>query len=451
MAIVDTDVLVVGAGAAGLASAQRLGERGINFQLLEAADRVGGRVLTDYRIADGAPVETGALMIHGRRVITHQWASELGVGTRRLPMVQRTVFFRNRRSARLPWMALPFHPVFGFRAVYQSSSVIPRRLKRAPNDLSFAQFLDRMEAVEGARVLAKFLHSHINAADPDQVGALGTGEEEALSAEGWRHHFQFVPGYTELMRRRAAPWLDRIRLNHRVTSIRLRPSGAQVRAIVGTEEREFRSRAVIVTVSLGVLKSGSIEFDPPLREAKRRAIEALGFGPILETVLRLRGGDLRERFGDVAMFWGGTDTSFDRPFVGLPGRPEIISAFTAGREADRRARLTDQDAVDAAVSELSSILPSSTRLGEVVNSTVCRWPLNPLIRGGYSFLPPRSRVSDRRILAEPVERQLFFAGEATNVQGDYATVHGAIETGYRAAEEATGALRAQNRPLDDGN
>lgn len=442
MTDLSTDVVVVGAGAAGLACAQRLIGAGLEVQVLEATDRVGGRLWTDYSIGRGAPVETGALMVHGRRVATQDWARELRVNVRRLPVLQRSVFFRNHLPSRLPWMALPFHRRFGLHAVIQAGWTIPRRMRRWPApDIPFDEFLERVRATPGARSLATFLHAHINVADPDEIGTLGTGGEEALSAEGWVHHYQLVEGYSELVRRRALPLRSQIRTRAIVTSIRRTDLGIRVQWNDDSIPCATRARAAVVTLPLGVLKADSVEFDPPLSEPKRRVIGRLGYGSVMETILRLKGGNLVKRLGDCTMLWGNTSTSFDRPFAGLRGRPEILSAFTAGREARRRSQLGDQEAVEASLAELSSFLPSDIRVGEVDGFLIRRWPEDPWIRGGYSFLPPGVTVAERRTLAEPIEGRLFFAGEATHSGGEAASVHGAIETGYRAATEVLRAFR----------
>jgi monoamine oxidase len=438
------DVIVVGAGMAGLACAHRLAQAGANCLVLESSDRVGGRVWTDYSIADGAPVETGALMVHGRHVATHAWIRELGLGTRRLPVLQRTAFLRERQIASFPWMGLPFHPTFGMRAIYQVVWRIPRALRHFDGpDTTFADYLDRTHAVPGARSLGTLLHAHINAADPEDIGVRGLGEEEARSSEGWYRHFQLVQGYSELVRRRADPLRNRLRLRTRVTLIRHSDRGVEVRASTPEGDVCFRGGFAVVTLPLGILKAGTVEFDPPLPAAKRHAIGSVAFGSVMETILRLRGGNLVEKLGDFAMIWGGSFTSFDRPFVGLPNRPEILSAFTAGKEAVRRSQMTDAEAVDAAMAELDSILPRGVVVGDVSASLVRRWPIDPNIRGGYSYLPPNSTLRHRVALAAPVENRLFFAGEAMHFGGEQATVHGAIETGYRAANEVLLALRSE--------
>lgn len=102
--------------------------------------------------------------------------------------------------------------------------------------------------------------------------------------------------------------------------------------------------------------------------------------------------------------------------------------------------------VDATLAELASFLPASLVVGEVVDLLVQRWPRGPFVRGGCSFLPPGGHSPDRRALAAPVDGRLFFAGEATHYASEPATRHGAIETGYRAADEVLRSLREVPTP-----
>ena len=97
MTSTPNDVLILGAGAAGLACAERLHRYGVPFTVLEARDRIGGRAFTDYTLAPGLPLELGAQMVHGRHVITHSWARELGLTTRSWPVSQRALFSLDQR------------------------------------------------------------------------------------------------------------------------------------------------------------------------------------------------------------------------------------------------------------------------------------------------------------------------------------------------------------------
>ena len=438
------DVVVIGAGMAGLACAQRLQEARVDFVVLEAADRVGGRVQTDYAIAGGRPFESGALTVHRRHVVTHEWLREFGRRARSLPTTRRARFLRDGRIERLPLGGNLLHRTIGLRAFYQGAVALPRRLLAYDGpDLSLAAWLDRQGALPGARMLVELLYAHASAADADALGVLGPAEESSLAAEefGYRN-FQVVEGYEALLTRRAAPLRDRIRLGARVTAVRRWSQGVAVETVdpYGREDTVRAMRAV-VTLPLGVLKADAVTFDPPLPEAKRAAIRSIAFGDAMVVLLRLRDSELPRRLGDFGLLWGGGAASFHRPYVATRDPPDILDAFVVGREARRRAALPAEDIREQTLQELRDLVPSRTRVGRVDGFACSRWPVHPFVRGGYSFLPPGGRLHHRQDLAAPVDGVLFFAGEATHAGGESATVHGAIETGYRAAAEVIGSLR----------
>jgi monoamine oxidase len=443
--IETTEVVVIGAGFAGLAAARHLAAAGRRVLLVEASGRVGGRARTDYRLGDGVPLELGAQMVHGRTAVTHTWIAREGLRTRPLPVNQRSRLVVDHRVARFPWLALPFHPLVGSRATYDGFVRVPRRLDRArPPDRSLAQFLDESPIPPASRLIVSTLYAHVSAADPDAIGVIGPAEEYRRAREpyGFRN-FQVVEGYSALVDRAAAPLRAWIRPNLAVSEIHVSSSGVRVLATgAGAASAEFRGDAAIVTVPLGVLKAGAIVFDPPLPDGKRAAIVRIAFGDAYALHLRVRGGTMRRRLGDFSLVHGGTASSFHRPRVGLGEPTEIVTAFTVGREARRRAGRPDDDLVAATVAEWDALLPADVTLGTVDGFAVHRWTHDPWTRGAYSFLPPGARLAERRALAAPVGHRLFFAGEATDVEGQSGTVAGAIDTGTRAAEEFLAARRA---------
>ncbi len=440
----EHEVAIIGAGMAGLACAQRLQEARVDFLVLEAADRVGGRVQTDYTIGGGRPFEIGALMIHGKRVVTHTWLREFGLHARPLPTVKRARFWHDGRVERLPWPSNLLHRTIGLRAFYQGAFTLPKRFVAYDGpDVSLAEWLEQQDPLPGARLLINLLYAHASATDSDTLGVLGPAEESALAEEEFGYsNFQLVEGYEALLARRTASLADRMRLKTRVTAVRRAADGVRLETRDARGDAgEVRAKRVVVTLPLGVLKADAVVFEPPLPEAKRAAIQAIGFGDALIILLRLKDSDLARRLGDFGLLWGEGATSFHRPYVRTRDPPDILDGFLVGREARKRAAMSGEDLLELTLEELRAIVPPSVHVGRVDAFTYSRWPVHPLIRGGYSFLPPGGSVQHRRDLAAPLDGVLFFAGEATHAQGEPATVHGAIETGYRAAAEVVESLR----------
>jgi monoamine oxidase len=439
------EAVVVGAGFAGLAAAKRLTEAGVEVQVLEARDRVGGRVLTDQRLVPGVPLELGAQMVHGRTAVTHDWLRRAGLSVGPLRVHQRSRIVLGRRVGRFPWFGLPFHPAVGVRATWRGFRTIPRALARYDGeDRTLRQVLDDWSASPAARALVDVLHAHTYATDPDSIGVVGPAEEERAAEEpfGFRN-FRVVEGYSALAERAAAALGGRLRTNAPVTDIVLGRDDVRVciEAAADASAAEVCARYVVVTVPLGVLKEGTIRFDPPLPPDKLAAIQRLGFGDAYALQLVVRGGTMRRRLGDFGILWGDTATSFHRPRVGLGEPVEVVTAFTVGREARRRCALDDGAMVAATVAEWEAVVPHGVTLGTVAGFAVHRWTADPWTRGAYSFFPPGSGPADRHTLAAPVDQRIFFAGEATDTTGQSATVAGAIVSGERAAEELLAARR----------
>ena len=443
----EFDTIIIGAGFAGLSAAEHLRALGYRSIVLEASDRVGGRARSGSGLGTGHPNELGALMVHGRTARTHEWVRRHGLAVRPLPVLRRCRFAYRGRVGSYPWFAFPLNRAIGFRAALTGYWTVPRALLRYHGpDRSLSALEDEWRVSGPARLLVELLHSHIYATDPDTIGVLGPAQEDRLAPETfYRHNFQVVQGYSALARRAAARLGDVFRFGRRVTHVLRSERSVCVRAETTDGTEEYAAPTVLVTVPLGVLKVGAILFDPPLPEAKRRAIAHIAFGDGYALSLRVRGGNARARLGDFSLLWGGTASTFYRPLVGLRSPVEVVTAFTVGREARRRADLDPDRLVAATVEEWSEVVPDDVTLGVVEASEVHLWSLDPWTRGAYSFLPPGASLDDRRELAAPVEGQLFFAGEATNLTAESATVSGAIATGERAAEEVRATLTGTDR------
>jgi monoamine oxidase len=423
-------IAVVGAGAAGLAAARGLAGTGHDVTVFEARDRPGGRAWSDTTLAPHH-VELGAEFIHGERVATWDWVREFGARTTGAAHSYEMWFFLEGRLID----RAAANEYFGTDPLLALERLTRRwhELGRPEGSLDsvlelWPELSRRPLRGEGRRLIANYLSEYV-ASDMDQISTHRgldlepDGEEPELLTS-----FRLLDGYTSLMRR-AASGLD-IRYETPVRRIRWDEHGAELESAAG---RERFDRAV-VTLPLGVLQRGTVEFDPPLPEQKRRAIEGLNAGHISKVVVRF---DRVYWPTEMTFLWTtGSTQLWWRPGQGQEQEAPVLTAFFGGRDAAAMEGATPAEAVAEAVRQLEEIL--GQRLADRVQaSRYVAWGVEPYTLMGYSSVPPGGG-GRRRALAEPVGA-LHFAGEATNANHP-ATIHGAIETGRRAAAEVLATL-----------
>jgi len=406
----DVDVIVIGAGAAGIGAARELARLGRSFVVLEARDRVGGRVHTDTSL--GEPFDAGAEWLHFfERNPWTDLARELGVPTQ---AGRWGDLLRNYKAGvRLPDAAIEARRA-GFRDLFERLEDSGRWWRR---DKSFADL-----AAGGG---------------PDLVGAaygmsiLDLGEEPERSSAGdyeelWSGASLLVPsGYGALVTR-AAEGLP-VELSTPVT--RLDWSGPRVE--IETPRGTIRAGAAIVTVSVGVLAAGGIRFEPALPAATRDALGGIGMGALTKVALLMDG----ERFG-LAPGDDLLDTSDDRHLLSAEAFAydrNLIVCTMGGDHARAVVESGEAAAVDHAVSRLVGMLGSDVR-AHVRGGRLAGWWRDPLALGAYAVVRPGA-LGARKALAQPIGERIWLAGEAT-AGGGSTTAGGATLAGRQAATEA---------------
>nr|WP_244168001.1 NAD(P)/FAD-dependent oxidoreductase [Mycobacterium paraffinicum] len=406
-------ILVVGAGMAGLSAARFLTDAGWPVRVIEARDRIGGRVHTDRDW--GAPLEMGASWIHGTadnpllelarqaraQLVTtdyYGWA-KLVVDPKLPPLDYDPT----------PWRA------FVEQARYQVGG---GSLAAAVNAAAGAEGLSDADLAQLAFYLTTEIEDEF-AADADQLSAITFDEGDYSGGE----QDVITNGYDALPRLLAGGL--QVELNTAVTTIAQRDDSVVVRA----KDRSFQGPAVIVTVPLGVLKAGAITFDPPLPSRHGQAVGALGFGVLSKSFFRFdrRGWTVDNAFYQYLAADSGTWAQwFTLPAAAGP----IVLAFNAGGRGRRVESASPQELIATAA-------PIARRLfgGAVpVEVKTSNWSADPYARGAYSFHAPGSGLDDRRRLQEPIGDRLYLAGEAVGVNNP-ATVHGAMASGRHAADQ----------------
>jgi monoamine oxidase len=427
------DVIVIGAGVAGLTVARDLTASGVRVLMLEARRRLGGRVMT-HHTPDG-PIELGAEFVHGAVEEILGVAAEAG-----LPLRET-----NRSATPEPRGSAARTDVF---------SAIEALLAHASGggDESFQQLVDRVDVDAGTKARALGLVEGYHAADPAKVSVQALLDATAADERpGAERQFRFVRGYDGLvaaLSEQTVRELCTVQLGSVVSAVAWREGHAVVRTAAGAE---LTAQQVVVTVPLSVLKAGAIDFSPRL-PGKEDALRRLEMGAAARVSLQFErdswpGSESFSRDG--FLFTG--EPPFPVCWISHPAPRPVVTGWAGGRRALALATLGETQRVDAALDALGTAVGvDAGRLRGELRGGFCHdWQSDPFARGAYSYAGVGGRHAGTE-LAEPVEGTLFFAGEATQSDGRNATVHGAIASGQRAAKQVLAASGVRGRRAASG-
>lgn len=415
------DVIVLGAGAAGLAAAAELSRAGRAVLVLEARERVGGRCHTRTMPGLAVPVELGAEFIHGEPRVTLEL-----LAAARIPGVDSTRTQRYVENGKL-------RPVDLFaqaRRATRATRVLQRR------DLSFAAFLARQRLPRITRTLAIMMVQGFDAADPVRASARELAAEWNGALAAGSSQMRPLGGYGPLVSTLAACGA-RLQLQSVVREVAWKRDAVTVRGeFLGKPFRVKAPRAVI-TLPLGVLQSGAVRFAPALK-SKKIALGRLASGPVVRVAMRFRTAFWEAHWPGVAFFHS-PSAPFPTFWTPLPLHAPLLTAWAGGPKAARLAGKSRAELVGDALASVQSafggrLAPERELLGAYTHD----WQADPYARGGYSYVLVGGGRA-REALAEPLGDTLFFAGEATHCGGEAATVAGALESGLRAAREVLAA------------
>lgn len=425
------DVVVVGAGVAGLSAAERLSAAGRSVLLLEARDRIGGRIFTLHEPGVGYPIELAA-----------EWLDADGLARRLIesagwPFVES----RGRRWRRAGAALAPFERLY--------DPGLLKCLKRlGPRDRPVARALEHCCKHGRWGADCEALVNYINgfhAADPARLSLRWFTEVEAnQSAEvsGSRSSAGADRIVAALQARLGAR--TEVRLRTVVREIRWQRGKVRVRAESDGTQVDFAAAEVLVTLPLSLLQAsgraqGRMRFVPALH-SKRRALDHLAMGNVCKVVLRFARPFWRELhpFDDLLMLHC-PDQPFPTWWTMRPVEAPLLAGWVGGPQVERLGKARGEALLGLALDSLATALALPRRELEPLLSDWWRhdWSEDPFARGAYSHVLSGG-INAWQSLARPLERTLFFAGEATCGHGYNATVDGAIASGHRAAEELLG-------------
>jgi monoamine oxidase len=409
---VPYDSLIIGAGAAGLAALCELHQTGLRVACIEALDRIGGRIYTVHDPLSPAAIELGAEFVHGRPAEIFDLIAEAG-----LPVVERAHEIRRvGETAREPDRG----------GMWRLLAAMEDGAESGP-DKSFAAFAEGAPFDDRDKRAAIGYVEGFNAARAEIVGIQSLAQEaKAAAAIDGDRAFLLPAGYDSVAGALMSSEAE-LRLNSVVERVAWRPGEAtvHVRSAIDGSREALTANHLIVTVSLGVLQSRAIQFEPEPSKAIEAA-RALAFGQAMRVTLRFVRTPKFLRPG----FLLSDEPVFPTWWSALPEAAPIITGWSAGPKADALLGQSRESIIERAVESLSRV--AGAALPEIAAAYFHDWHADAFFRGAYSYVPV-GKLAARAAMAEPVDETLYFAGEAANISGHGATVHGAIESGRRAA------------------
>jgi monoamine oxidase len=428
----DTDVIVVGAGAAGLAAALRLAQCSVRVIVLDGRDRIGGRVLGQTVGSVRVPGELGAEFIHGEAPETSALMREAG-----LTSVSTT---DASWTCRAGGVLEPADDGIDPGEIFES-------VRSLVADESVDAFLHRFDDDPHLRdraQRARIFVEGFEAADPVLASARAIADElrSGVDSTSSRPVDSYAPLFEHLAARCASAGVD-VRLRTTVERIAWEPGNVTI-AVNGKngDASTLRARCAIVTVPAGVLQQREqatrLSFVPPLPQEKQTAVRGLEMGHTVRVVLAFRTPFWEQvaagRYRDAGFFRceGGAFNAF---WTQMPLRSRAIVAWAGGPRATAMNTMTVQTRIDRARDEFGAMFGErDLARREFEAGATHDWSTDPFACGAYSYV--RTGAGNARaVLGAPVDDTLFFAGEATATDGQGGTVSGAFATGLRAARE----------------
>ena len=435
----DYDVVIIGAGIAGMTAARLLSKAGpgLKVLILEARDRVGGRLYTAPD-KDGAisphGVELGAQFIHGSKAATWELIEEFKLATRsRLTFGEPTYQFFQPGGA-------------AYTADWDRAEKRMSQLRAAWNayegpDLSYQAFAQTLGLPPQDEQLL-YDESASWSASADRVSAKAVIEDGAKWDDYRDEDFQVIGGYSTLAGKMGDSLAGKIQLHSTVKEIFWSEGLAGVAYDYGRTRTSLTTRRLVSTLPIGVMQSGDVEIQPALPEWKQHSINSLEMGKVVTVPMLFADPFWREQLPGPGG-WTTPDGNivFSLPHPSNQGGSAIFGWFQADA-AEQLSALGPDAGLKQVLAWLEACSGLSGLRERLTWYAFKDWVTDPYSKGSYSFTRPGGH-GERYMLAKPVSNTFFFAGEATAPPPHYQTVHGAYMSGKRVAKEVADSLNAE--------
>ena len=421
------DVLVVGAGAAGLIAALELALAGRKVAVLEAGEKAGGRMKTIYS-AQGVPIELGAEFVHGNLPITKELAQKAAI---LMYEVKGSIWQHKDGKLQKQEDFIEDYPV------------LQKKWKDLLHDISVKEFLENHLAGDEYEELRFSLQNYVEgyyAADISKASLFAMREE---LTEGDEEQYRLEGGYAELV-----GYLEReckkkgVEFFFGQPVLQLHWQAGTVEAV--TTSASFSAAKALVTVSIGVLQKEGINFSPSLGK-KAEAAKMLGYGHVVKTNFVFEKAFWKEKEhtdnNDLSKLnFLFSEETIPTWWTRQPKDLPLLTGWLGGPKAEALSSLDEDSLLAKGLLSLGAIFgKDAIFLHQLLQEKhLYNWSADPYFEGAYSYAVINGEAYMKEIL-QPVDNTLYFAGEGLHNGPEIGTVEAALQSGRAVAQELIAA------------
>lgn len=432
------DIIIIGAGASGLTAARELSSKGRKVLVLEARNRLGGRINTITSKGFSKPIEGGAEFVHVNLPLTLQLLKEANI-----EYVPALGEIWQKKNGEIKQQ----------EEFIENGEVLVQQLQQLEEDIPVKDFLDKHFGEAQYTSLRKDIRRFVEGYDAADITRASTIALASEFVEDEEQH-RVVGGYIQLVQ-----YLERECKKNGCTFLLNKPtrevqwSEGNV-TVITKDGSNYQGKQVLVTVPVGILQAKDqkgISFTPALPD-KMKVADAIGFGAVIKLSLEFR-----------QPFWANAVQGKDLSNMGFmfseaiiptwwtqaPQQSNLLTGWLAGPAAKELCYACDEELLKNGLHALASIFDMDEMLlrNELKAWHVANWANDAYSLGAYSYATVGGQEA-RKQLAEPVANTVFFAGEGAYVGPDTGTVEAAISSGMevcRSISQADYSQAAQNR------
>jgi monoamine oxidase len=416
----DGKVAIIGAGAAGLYAGFLLKQKNVEFTIFEASDVIGGRVRALKGFAD-YDVELGAEEIHGKKSIWYDTVK-----------AANPTFVDDSKNVDYYQIGTGFKSEDLWKTDADFNSAInltSQATSYVGTDITLQQFMDnnRLPARVQHITNAQIANEYGGAAN--KLSVKGITEEAQIWSAGNENIMIGGKTFLAIMQDKFKDVIPKVVLNKPITGIDYSSQNVLLQDASGNK---LPFDKVIITVPLTILQANGIVFTPALPIAKTTALTKIGMASGIKIVMNFSKAFWAANTSSI--YGTGTVPEFWVSSNGRSTQNFVLTAFITGSKADTLAA-KGTNIISTVMAELDAMYGRGVASGLLKNAVVADWSKEPYIRGAYSYPIVGGGLSFRQDLSLPVQRKIYFSGEATHYGGHSGTVHGAMESSVRAVDE----------------